>query len=136
MIVPVCPDGFQHLFMEIRGLRADAWSKVQMGEIQILFRTLQLYGATLSLNTGDECVYKVSPHVHANSLTLPSSPDATASAGHAGARFIIVGQVKGCCATINRRKPERLSRVEHYALAFVRRGMGELNHTHPRHVSI
>jgi len=59
-----------------------------MGEIRTLSRTLQPYGATLSLDTGDECVWKVtiplldklSPHVHANTLTLPSSPDATASA--------------------------------------------------------
>jgi hypothetical protein len=54
-----------------------------MGAIQTLFRTLQLYGATLSLETWDECVWKVtfplldslSPHVRRNALTPPSSPE-------------------------------------------------------------
>jgi protein MON2 len=48
---------------------------------------LQLYGATLSLDTWDERVWgvtfplldKLSPRVHANPLTPPSSPDSNAS---------------------------------------------------------
>jgi len=78
---------WMHLLLEILRLCADARPEVRMGAIQTLFRTLQLYGATLSLDTWDECVWKVtfplldklSPHVHANPLTPPSSPDSTAS---------------------------------------------------------
>ena len=52
--------------------------------IQTLFRTLQLYAATLtSLDTSDECVWKISfplldtlsRHRRQNALTPPSSPD-------------------------------------------------------------
>jgi hypothetical protein len=50
-----------------------------MGAIQILFRTLQLYGAMLSLDTWDEFVRKVMfplldtlpPHMRRNALTPP-----------------------------------------------------------------
>lgn len=76
---------WMHLLLEILRLCSDARPEVRMGAIQTLFRTLQLYGATLSLDTWDECVWKVtfplldklSPHVHANPLTPPSSPDST-----------------------------------------------------------
>jgi C-terminal region of Mon2 protein len=78
---------WMHLLLEILRLCADARPEVRMGAIQTLFRTLQLYGATLSLETWDECVWKVtfplldklSPHVRRNALTPPSSPDATAT---------------------------------------------------------
>jgi hypothetical protein len=74
---------WMHLLLEILRLCADARPEVRMGAIQTLFRTLQLYGATLSLETWDECVWKVtfplldslSPHVRRNALTPPSSPD-------------------------------------------------------------
>jgi Leucine-rich repeat (LRR) protein len=54
-----------------------------MDAIRTLFRTLQLYGATLSLNTWDECIWKVMfplldtllPHRRRNALTAPSLPD-------------------------------------------------------------
>ena len=79
---------WMHLLLEILRLCADARPEVRMGAIQTLFRTLQLYGATLSLDTWDECVWKVtfplldklSPHIHANPLTPPSSPDTTTAA--------------------------------------------------------
>jgi hypothetical protein len=78
---------WMHLLLEILRLCADARPEVRMGAIQTLFRTLQLYGATLSLETWDECVWKVtfplldklSPHVHRNVLTPPLSPDASAT---------------------------------------------------------
>ena len=41
------------------GLCTDARPEVRVGAIQTLFRTLQLYGATLSLDTWDECIWKV-----------------------------------------------------------------------------
>jgi hypothetical protein len=74
---------WMHLLLEILGLCADARPEVRMGAIQTLFRTLQLYGATLSLETWDECVWKVtfplldtlSHYVRQNSLTPPSTPE-------------------------------------------------------------
>ncbi|KAH9049815.1 hypothetical protein EDB83DRAFT_2543167 [Lactarius deliciosus] len=74
---------WMHLLLEILGLCADARPEVRMGAIQTLFRTLQLYGATLSLETWDECVWKVtfplldtlSQHVRQNSLTPPPTPE-------------------------------------------------------------
>lgn len=73
---------WMHLLLEILRLCADARPEVRMGTIQTLFRTLQLYGATLSLETWDECVRKVtfplldklSPHVRRNALTPPRRP--------------------------------------------------------------
>jgi len=47
---------WMHLLLEILRLCADARSEVPMGAIQTLFRMLRLYGATLSLDTWDECV--------------------------------------------------------------------------------
>jgi len=78
---------WMHLLLEILRLCDDARPEVRLGAIQTLFRTLQLYGATLSLDTWDECIWKVtfplldtlSPHVRRNELTPPSSPDTPAS---------------------------------------------------------
>ncbi|KAI0300723.1 hypothetical protein B0F90DRAFT_1722805 [Multifurca ochricompacta] len=50
---------WMHLLLEILRLCTDARPEVRLGAIQTLFRTLQLYGATLSLDTWDECVWKV-----------------------------------------------------------------------------
>ncbi|THH26880.1 hypothetical protein EUX98_g7308 [Antrodiella citrinella] len=47
------------LLLEILGLCNDGRPEVRVGAIQTLFRTLQLYGATLSLETWDECIWKV-----------------------------------------------------------------------------
>lgn len=47
------------LLLELLGLCTDPRSQVREGAIQTLFRTLQLYGATLSLETWDKCVWKV-----------------------------------------------------------------------------
>ncbi|KAI0656026.1 hypothetical protein C8Q70DRAFT_922126 [Cubamyces menziesii] len=47
------------LLLEVLGLCTDARPEVRVGAIQTLFRTLQLYGATLSLDTWDECIWKV-----------------------------------------------------------------------------
>jgi C-terminal region of Mon2 protein len=80
---------WMHLLLEILRLCADARPEVRMGAIQTLFRTLQLYGATLSFETWDECVWKVtfplldalSPHVQQNALTPPSSPPDSTQSG-------------------------------------------------------
>ncbi|PIL34637.1 hypothetical protein GSI_03416 [Ganoderma sinense ZZ0214-1] len=47
------------LLLEVLGLCTDARPEVRVGAIQTLFRTLQLYGATLSLETWEECIWKV-----------------------------------------------------------------------------
>lgn len=47
------------LLLEVLGLCSDARAEVRVGAIQTLFRTMQLYGATLSLDTWDECIWKV-----------------------------------------------------------------------------
>ncbi|TDL18222.1 hypothetical protein BD410DRAFT_900985 [Rickenella mellea] len=47
------------LLLEVLGLCTDSRAEVRVGAIQTLFRTLQLYGATLSLETWDECLWKV-----------------------------------------------------------------------------
>ncbi|EMD41098.1 hypothetical protein CERSUDRAFT_111675 [Gelatoporia subvermispora B] len=50
---------WMYLLLEVLGLCTDARPEVRVGAIQTLFRTLQLYGATLSLVTWDECIWKV-----------------------------------------------------------------------------
>lgn len=47
------------LLEELLGLCTDSRPEVRVGAIQTLFRTLQLYGATLSLETWDECIWKI-----------------------------------------------------------------------------
>jgi len=47
------------LMEELFGLCTDSRPKVRVGAIQTLFRTLQLYGATLSLETWHECIWKI-----------------------------------------------------------------------------
>ncbi|PCH34907.1 hypothetical protein WOLCODRAFT_27538 [Wolfiporia cocos MD-104 SS10] len=47
------------LLLEVLGLCTDARPEVRVGAIQTLFRALQLYGATLSLETWDECIWKI-----------------------------------------------------------------------------
>lgn len=48
------------LLFELLKLGMDPRPEVRDGAIQTLFRTIQLYGSTLSLETWDECVWKVS----------------------------------------------------------------------------
>ncbi|KAG6844369.1 hypothetical protein H0H87_007445 [Tephrocybe sp. NHM501043] len=47
------------LLLEVLGLCADSRQEVRDGAIQTLFRTMQLYGSTLSLETWDQCIWKV-----------------------------------------------------------------------------
>lgn len=47
------------LLLELLGLCTDARPEVRVGAIQTLFRAMQLYGATLSQDTWDECLWKV-----------------------------------------------------------------------------
>lgn len=47
------------LLLEVLGLCTDSRAEVRDGAIQTLFRTMQLYGATLSLETWNQCIWKV-----------------------------------------------------------------------------
>lgn len=47
------------LLLEVLGLCHDERAEVRTGAIQTLFRTMQLYGATLSLETWEDCIWKV-----------------------------------------------------------------------------
>ncbi|KAG7085465.1 hypothetical protein E1B28_003026 [Marasmius oreades] len=47
------------LLTELLGLCTDDRPEVRDGAIQTMFRTMQLYGATLSLETWDQCVWKI-----------------------------------------------------------------------------
>ena len=47
------------LLEELLGLCTDSRPEVRVGAIQTLFRTLQLYGGTLSLETWRECIWKI-----------------------------------------------------------------------------
>ncbi len=47
------------LLLEVLGLCTDNRSEVRDGAIQTLFRTMQLYGGTLSLETWEQCVWEV-----------------------------------------------------------------------------
>ncbi|KAF5350099.1 hypothetical protein D9756_009239 [Leucocoprinus leucothites] len=48
------------LLFELLNLGSDSRPEVRDGAIQTLFRTIQLYGSTLTLETWEECVWKVS----------------------------------------------------------------------------
>ncbi|KIY67422.1 hypothetical protein CYLTODRAFT_422528 [Cylindrobasidium torrendii FP15055 ss-10] len=52
-------DLWMFLLLEILGLCTDGRQEVRDGAIQTLFRAIKLYGGTLSLQTWDECVWKV-----------------------------------------------------------------------------
>jgi len=47
------------LLLEVLGLCTDSRAEVRDGAIQTLFRTMQLYGATLSTETWEQCIWKV-----------------------------------------------------------------------------
>ncbi|KAF8968453.1 hypothetical protein BDZ97DRAFT_1902846 [Flammula alnicola] len=47
------------LLLEVLGLCTDSRAEVRDGAIQTLFRTMQLYGATLSIETWEQCIWKV-----------------------------------------------------------------------------
>ncbi|KAI0690366.1 hypothetical protein BC835DRAFT_1365030 [Cytidiella melzeri] len=73
------------LLLEVLGLCTDGRPEVRVGAIQTLFRTMQLYGATLSLDTWDECIWKVvfplldsiSSSVRLASPTVTDAPPST-----------------------------------------------------------
>ncbi|EPQ52984.1 hypothetical protein GLOTRDRAFT_139951 [Gloeophyllum trabeum ATCC 11539] len=56
---PIYSSLWMFLLLEVLGLCTDARQEVRVGAIQTLFRSLQLYGATLSLETWEECIWKV-----------------------------------------------------------------------------
>ncbi|KAH7925996.1 hypothetical protein BV22DRAFT_1111998 [Leucogyrophana mollusca] len=50
---------WMYLLLEVLGLCTDARHEVRVGAIQTLFRAMQLYGATLSLDTWNDCIWKI-----------------------------------------------------------------------------
>ncbi|KIK97811.1 hypothetical protein PAXRUDRAFT_824529 [Paxillus rubicundulus Ve08.2h10] len=67
------------LLLEVLGLCTDARPEVRVGAIQTLFRAMQLYGATLSLETWNDCMWKITfPLLDAISVqtrrSLPQPP--------------------------------------------------------------
>ena len=78
---PVYSTLWMFLLLELLRLCTDARPEVRGGAIQTLFRTLQLYGSTLSLETWEECVWKVvypvveSITASMRQATVLSSPD-------------------------------------------------------------
>ncbi|KAJ7664366.1 hypothetical protein DFH06DRAFT_322458 [Mycena polygramma] len=69
------------LLLEVLGLCTDARPEVRDGAIQTLFRTMQLYGATLSQDTWDQCIWKVTFPL-LDSLTTEIRRFAAASPAH------------------------------------------------------
>lgn len=95
--------------------------------IQTLFRTLQLYGATLSLDTGRIRVgtrdlrrtyRRTHYHLRRRPIPPPQLPMRT------GWRWIHHRGTKGGRAANDWRDPQRLSRLEDYVPAFFRRRTG------------
>ena len=80
---PVYSALWMFLLLELLRLCTDARPEVRGGAIQTLFRTLQLYGSTLSLETWEECMWKVVyPVVESITASMRqaaalSSPDAS-----------------------------------------------------------
>jgi len=85
---PVYSALWMFLLLELLRLCTDARPEVRGGAIQTLFRTLQLYGSTLSLETWEECMWKVVYPVvesitasmrQAAALSSPDAPGGTTS---------------------------------------------------------
>ncbi|KAG2136619.1 uncharacterized protein EDB93DRAFT_1242351 [Suillus bovinus] len=73
------------LLLEVLGLCTDARHEVRVGAIQTLFRAMQLYGATLTLDTWNDCIWKITfPLLDAISLETrrsTSEPGALLNSG-------------------------------------------------------
>lgn len=87
---PVAESQYSDLWMFLLGellvLCTDARPEVRGGSIQTLFRTLQLYGTTLSLETWDQCMWQIAfPLLDAlktgAAMVSPGAEDATSLNG-------------------------------------------------------
>ncbi|KAI6043590.1 hypothetical protein EDC04DRAFT_668532 [Pisolithus marmoratus] len=58
-IEPKYSELWMFLLLEVLGLCTDARPEVRVGAIQTLFRAMQLYGATLSLDTWNDCMWRI-----------------------------------------------------------------------------
>jgi len=71
------------LLLEVLGLCTDPRAEVRDGAIQTLFRTMQLYGATLSSETWEQCIWKVIfPLLDALTLEIRNLTDPTQEHQH------------------------------------------------------
>ncbi|KAI6131100.1 hypothetical protein EDD16DRAFT_1822615 [Pisolithus croceorrhizus] len=59
LIEPSYSELWMFLLLEMLGLCTDARPEIRVGAIQTLFRAMQLYGATLSLDTWNDCMWKI-----------------------------------------------------------------------------
>ncbi len=130
-----------HLLLEILQSCADVRPEVRMDAIQTLFMTLQVYGATLSLDTGRVCLedhVPVTRHPHrtecAHTSIITRHHHSRRRCGYCSVGLVVVGRIKGGHTTINRRDPKRHPRVEDHTLVLVQLGMGNLGHPHPRRI--
>ncbi|TFK51181.1 hypothetical protein OE88DRAFT_1807990 [Heliocybe sulcata] len=88
---PVYSSLWMFLLLEVLGLCTDARQEVRVGAIQTLFRSLQLYGATLSMDTWDECIWKVTFPL-LDSITAAMRQTGTAVQSASGDPAVPVGQ--------------------------------------------
>lgn len=77
-------DLWMFLLSELLVLCTDARPEVRGGSIQTLFRTMQLYGTTLSLETWDQCMWQIAFPLldalkHGAAMVSPSAEDAASS---------------------------------------------------------
>ncbi|KAI5999270.1 hypothetical protein EDD15DRAFT_2508632 [Pisolithus albus] len=75
-IEPSYSELWMFLLLEMLGLCTDARPEVRVGAIQTLFRAMQLYGATLSLETWNDCMWKITfPLLDSISVQTRCNPD-------------------------------------------------------------
>lgn len=81
-IEPSYSELWMFLLLEMLGLCTDARPEVRVGAIQTLFRAMQLYGATLSLETWNDCMWKITfPLLDSISVQTRCNPDSVPAMG-------------------------------------------------------
>ncbi|KZT30047.1 hypothetical protein NEOLEDRAFT_1153423 [Neolentinus lepideus HHB14362 ss-1] len=88
---PVYSSLWMFLLLEVLGLCTDARQEVRVGAIQTLFRSVQLYGATLSMETWNECIWKVTFPL-LESITIAMRHNATTARTSLGEPSVDAGQ--------------------------------------------
>ncbi|KAI0030497.1 hypothetical protein K488DRAFT_54152 [Vararia minispora EC-137] len=108
------------LLLEILGLCTDARPEVRTGAIQTLFRTLQLYGATLSGETWDECLWRVTfPLLDALTAAVRAAAEGEESKKWAESKVVALQAVGGIFADFLQTKLMGLSSFDRAWNAFV-----------------
>ncbi|TFK38576.1 hypothetical protein BDQ12DRAFT_735649 [Crucibulum laeve] len=87
------------LLLEVLGLCTDTRPEVRDGAIQTLFRTMQLYGSTLSEDTWDKCIWKVtfplldSLTLEIRQYSIPSAQDINAEQAWAESKILALHSI-------------------------------------------